>query len=94
MHVILAEFTLKSPHIEAFIERVQQQSRDSLENEPGCHVFDVCVDRNTQPQVVLYEVYENAEAFELHLNTPHFKSFDSDVADWIEDKQVRHYEKL
>lgn len=94
MHAVLVEFTVKNEHAGAFLERVRQQARDSIQNEPGCHVFDVCVDPDARHDVILYEVYENAAAFDDHLNSDHFRAFDREVSDWIEAKRVAQYHRL
>ena len=44
MYVVVVEFTIKPGFAGRFRERLRQQARDSLELEPECHVFDVCID--------------------------------------------------
>jgi (4S)-4-hydroxy-5-phosphonooxypentane-2,3-dione isomerase len=38
--------------------------------------------------VFLYELYDDKAAFDAHLKTPHFLSFDARVRDWVERKAV------
>lgn len=94
MFVLVVEFTAKPGHSATFRDRVQQQARDSLQLEPECHVFDVCVDPARDEFVLLYEVYTDRAAFDAHLASDHFKGFDADVRDWVADKQVSTYERL
>lgn len=94
MYVVVVEFITRPAHTAAFVERVRQQALDTLSNEAGCHVFDVCLDPARENFVLLYEVYNSREAFELHLRSDHFRDFDATVRDWIEDKQVFTYERL
>ena len=94
MFVVVVEFTARSEHAAAFRERVQQQARDSLNLEPECHVFDVCVDPDREELVLLYEVYTDRAAFDLHLASNHFKSFDAEVRDWVANKQVSTFQRL
>ena len=94
MFVVVVEFTTRPEHAAAFRERVQQQARDSLKLEPGCHVFDVCVDPARDELVMLYEVYTDRAAFDVHLASDHFKGFDAEVRDWVADKQVSTYQRL
>ena len=94
MFVVVVEFTARSEHAAAFRERVQQQAQDSLNLEPECHVFDVCVDPDREELVLLYEVYTDRAAFDLHLASNHFKSFDAEVRDWVANKQVSTFQRL
>ncbi len=94
MYVVIVDFVVAVEHVESFRARVLRQAVDSLANEPGCGVFDVCVDPNEPNRVVLYEVYDSAEAFQDHLNSPHFKSFDAEVASWTLEKTVQALERI
>ena len=94
MYVVLVEFTVRDPQVEAFVERVRQQARDSLEREPGCRRFDVCVDPAARDRVVLYELYDDREAFDRHLASAHYADFDATVAAWVTDRQVRLLQRL
>ena len=42
----------------------------------------------------LYEVYDDRAAFDAHLSTPHFKSFDAATAGMIRSKKVRALTRL
>ncbi len=94
MYVVLVEFVTRSNHAAAFVERVRQQARDSLRNESGCHVFDVCINPERANFVMLYEVYTDRAAFDAHLESAHFRDFDAAVRDWITDKKLTFLERL
>jgi quinol monooxygenase YgiN len=57
---------------ERLLAALTAQGAASLEREPGCLRFDVCVDGDDPNRVLLYEVYEDEAAFDAHLKTPHF----------------------
>jgi quinol monooxygenase YgiN len=42
----------------------------------------------------LYELYDDEAAFAAHLETPHFKAFDREVAPWVVGKVVHAWRKL
>lgn len=88
MFVVTVTFVASPGNAEAFRERVRRQASDSLSREAGCHRFDVCADPKAPERVFLYELYSDEAAFQAHLKTSHFISFDRDVAPWIEDKTV------
>ena len=94
MYVITVDFSIRPGDEARFLERMRQQAKDSLEREAGCHYFDVCADPENPGQVFLYEIYEDAAAFQDHLDSAHFKDFDRTVADWVEAKTVKAWHKV
>lgn len=76
------------------IEAVIVQAQRSLALEPDCHRFDVSrrVDESTRQEVFLYELYTDKPAFEEHLTTAHFLSFERSTADCIHHKNVLIYD--
>ena len=77
MYVVTVTFEPRPGKGEAFVARVRRQARDSLEREPGCHHFDVCVAPEGDGRVFLYEIYSDQAAFQVHLESEHFKDFDT-----------------
>ncbi len=88
MYCVTVLFEVRPDRYEAFRSRVVRQANDSIEQESGCHRFDVWTDPARSQQVYLYEIYEDRAAFDAHLQSKHFKAFDQEVADWVTDKQV------
>ena len=76
------------------MQRVGQQARDSLDKEPDCHLFDVCISDDRPNFVFLYEVYTDPQAFQLHLESDYFLAFDAEVGDWVVDKVVAQYRQV
>lgn len=91
MYAVLVEFTIKAEAVARFIERVKRQAADSLNHETDCHRFDVCLSADSDQQVMLYEIYSDETAFEVHLQTQHFIKFNQETSAWISDKKVSLY---
>lgn len=94
MFVVCVEFGLAEGRMEEFLPLMMEQAANSLSLEPDCHYFDVCRDPEGAPIVFLYELYTDAAAFQAHLQSAHFKSFDAAVAPMVASKQVRTWHKL
>ena len=94
MFVVVVEFTVRAEYIEPFLTRVMQQAQDSLKLEVDCKVFDVCVCSKKESRILLYEVYTNKAAFDVHLTSAHFLDFSQAVQEWVNDKQLSTYERL
>ena len=88
MIAVCVTFDIRPPHWEAFLPLMQAQADRSLKEEEGCHRFDICTDIDGLKRVFLYELYTDRAAFDRHLKTPHFISFDADVSDMIAVKDV------
>lgn len=93
MFVITVTFSVEQAHLEAFADAMETQARTSLEQEAGCIQFDICRDPDDPTVCFLYEVYTDKAAFDAHLASPHFKSFDAKVAPWLESKSVQAYHR-
>jgi quinol monooxygenase YgiN len=72
---ILVEFTIKPDAVGRFRELITTNAARSLAEEPG--------------RVVLYEIYDDDRAFELHIATPHYKEFAASAEPLIETRSIK-----
>jgi len=88
--VVIPEFRVGPLVKAAFIDAALDDARHSVADEAGCHRFDVVCPEGTEDAVVFYEVYDNRQAFETHLQTPHLKRFQAAMkALDVEETSVR-----
>ncbi len=88
MFAVCVTFRLKPGAAEAFLPLMARQARNSLEREPGCLRFDVWTDTERPDAVFLYEIYDGRDAFDAHLGSDHFKTFDAASAPLVAEKTV------
>jgi quinol monooxygenase YgiN len=93
MFCVLVRFQIKAGFEEKFREQILANAAASLEDEPGCHTFDVCAG-SSAGTILLYELYDSEQAFKDHLETPHFKRFNADTTTWVENKSIETYMRL
>lgn len=74
-----------------FMKLMAENAAASLREEPGCRLFDVCVDISDANQIFLYEIYDDEAAFSAHLASAHYKSFDASTSGLILSKDVRRH---
>lgn len=91
MFTITVEFEIEPEHTGDFRDAVLAQAENSLTKEPWCHRFDVSFDPDAAGHVFLYELYDDRAAFDRHLKTDHFLSFDTAVRDWVKSKKVKSW---
>ena len=73
MFVVTVAFSHPEAARARFLELVAANAARSLADEPGCRRFDVCLDAGGD--VFLYELYDDAAAFEAHRAMPHYRDF-------------------
>lgn len=86
--VVTVDFTLKPGAMDAFRRLIDANAISSCRDEPGCRRFDVLVPADGGDRVFLYEIYDDRAAFDTHMKTPHFDTFNRDSASLVLDKQV------
>ncbi len=73
--VVIVDFEVKDGTAEQAIALVSENARNSVEKEAGCLQFDVMQSPDNPNRLMLFEVYENAAAFETHGKTAHIQEF-------------------
>ena len=71
MYVVVVDFRIKPERLAEFMPLMLENARASRETEPGCRVFDVCVDPKDRTSVFLYEVYDDRAAFDAAVTHIH-----------------------
>jgi quinol monooxygenase YgiN len=90
--IVTVEFRIYSNCVGQFMKNLGVQASESL-REPDCAQFDVCVDPSDVHRVFLYEVYANRDAFAAHLESSHFKAFDTLTRSWVSFKRVTEWQR-
>ena len=73
--VVLVRFELEPGRRGEFEALVKRNAAASVRDEPGCRRFDVLTPRDGADSIVLYEIYDDRDAFEAHKRMPHYLSF-------------------
>lgn len=73
--VVLVKFVLQPGKRAEFENLVKVNAAASVRDEPGCRRFDVLTPRDGADAVVLYEIYNDRDAFEAHKQMPHYLAF-------------------
>ena len=91
---ITVTFEINEKQFSAFLPLIHENARASVRDEPGCLRFDVLLPTQprAQPAVFLYEVYESRAAFDAHLASSHYRTFDAATQDMIAAKSVDRFE--
>ena len=85
---IVVTFKLKPGTADAFRPIILENAEASVRDEPGCHQFQVLHSEGDPETIILYEVYDDAAAFEAHKQTPHFAKFDQEGMPMVEEAAI------
>lgn len=94
MYIVTVNFVIASEFTSEFTSAMLEQAKNSIELEADCHVFDVCSASDNACSIYLYEKYTDSDAFQTHLESEHFKSFDALVTPWLVSKTVNTWSEL
>jgi len=91
--VLAVNIRIKPENVERFMQALQANAREARK-EPGCKQFDVLVDPKDKTKVMLYEVYTDEKAFEVHQQTPHFKSYLADAVPLLASRERQVFTRV
>lgn len=93
MFVAVVDFEIDAAATAQFMPAMRRQAENSVALEAGCTQFDICVDPDDPTRVLLYEVYVDEAAFEVHLRSSHFVEFDRLTRPWVRSRTITRWER-
>lgn len=94
MLALCVYFEIDPESLDAFLLSIYRNASDSLENEVGCHQFDITQDPQNPSKIFLYELYDDAVAFELHKNASHYLKFNDAISGMVNKRSIRLSQKI
>ena len=94
MLAICVDFEIDLSSLDAFLTIMKKNASDSLANEIGCHQFDIAQDQQNPTKIFLYELYDDAVAFELHKKASHYLEFNDAISGMVNKKSIRLLQKI
>ena len=94
MLAVYVDFGIDPESLDAFSLSIQWSASDSLENEVDCNQFDITQDRQNPSKIFLYELCDDAVAFELHKNASHYLEFNDAISGLFDKKSARSLRKI
>ena len=86
--VLIVEYTLKPGQRDAYVARAREHRANVLGNEPGCKQFDLIIPDDAPDKVCLFEIYTDADAFDVHTKTSYMQEYRDDIAPMSVDRRV------
>ena len=87
MFSLMVQLHVRAEDREEFLAAITANAEASVRDEPGCRRFDVTAVEGDDTRFLLYELYDDAAAFDAHRQAPHFSAW-RQVADRVLASQV------
>ena len=91
--VLAVNIRIKPENVEAFMKKLGENA-SAARKEPGCKQFDVLVDPKDKTKVMLYEIYNDEKAFEVHQQTPHFKKYVAEAVPLLASRERQVFTRV
>ena len=79
----IANITVDSASLEKYKAALKEQMNAALQLEPGVLAYSAVYHKNNPAQITILETYASVAAYEVHIQTEHFKKYRASVADMV-----------
>jgi len=86
--VLQVDLRIRPENVDAFMRKLAENAA-AARKESGCKQFDVVVDPRDPTRAMLYEVYDDEQAFERHQQTADFKKYVAEAVPLLASRE-RH----
>ncbi|MBT8294440.1 MAG: antibiotic biosynthesis monooxygenase [Eudoraea sp.] len=94
MMVRIAEIEIDSNFVDEYVSILKEESEASVRLEPGVICIYPMFQKEQPAQIRLLEIYASKEAYESHLQTPHFKYYKEATLKMVKDLKLIDMEAI
>ncbi len=94
MIIRIAELTIEPDYLQAYLDILKEESEASVRLEPGVLCIYPMYVKENPTRIRLLEIYKNQQAYEDHLNSPHFKKYKSSTSHMVESLKLIDMEAI
>lgn len=94
MMIRIAEIEIDSNYLEQYKAILKEESRASVELEPGVISIYPIYQKERPTQVRILEIYASREAYEAHLKTPHFQKYKTETLTMVKALKLTEMEAI
>jgi quinol monooxygenase YgiN len=94
MMIRIAEFEIHPEYLEDYVAILTEESKASVRLEPGVICIYPMYQKENPTQIRLLEIYTDNEAYQSHLQTPHFKHYKATTIKMVKSLKLIEMEAL
>jgi autoinducer 2-degrading protein len=87
-YINAVEIDVVPGQIENYLAAIREVGAATLKTEPRCSEFDITVSQRDPNRLFIFEVYDNADAFDTHLKSDHYKKYAAAAKDIVAKREV------
>ena len=87
--VLQVNIRIKPENVASFMQKVIENAK-AARKEPGCRQFEVLVSPDDKTSIMLFEVYDDQKAFEVHQAGAAFKKYVAEAVPLLASRE-RHF---
>ena len=86
--VRIAKLQIDAAQLENYKAALKEHAETAMRVEPGVITLYAVADKNSPTRITVFEIYANAEAYQAHLQTAHFKKYKSTTKDMVKSLEL------
>ncbi len=79
----IAKIKVDGSTLEKYKSALQEQMNAAIKLEPGVLSYTAVSDKKDSTLITIFEVYASQEAYQSHIQAPHFKKYKETVKDMV-----------
>ena len=88
LYINAVEIDVVPGQIENYLAAIKEVGAAAIKTEPGCSEFNITVSQKDPNHLFIFEVYDNAAAFDAHLKSDHYKKYAAAAKDIVAKREV------
>ncbi|WP_308936745.1 antibiotic biosynthesis monooxygenase [Duganella sp. SG902] len=94
MMVRISEIQVHRAHLKQYMEILHEEAAASVRLEPGVIAIFPMYQRDDDTEFRILEIYANRQAYEAHLQTPHFQHYKTSTLSMVKSLKLIDMEAL
>lgn len=90
----MSEIEIDSNYLDQYIAILKEESEASVRSEPGVISIYPMYRKDAPAEIRILEIYANKEAYESHLQTPHFKHYKAATLEMVRSLKLMDMEAI
>ena len=84
----IAKIKIDPAQIDNYKAAVKEQIEAAIKNEAGVLMLYAVYDKNDPVSITVFEIYADTAAYQSHLQTPHFKKYNTSPAGMVKSLEL------
>ena len=84
----IAKITVDSTRLGEFQAALKEQMQSALSIEKGVLAYSAVQERKNPSNITILETYASTEAYQVHIQTEHFKKYKTAVVDMVKQLEL------